>query len=100
MTATDAQVRIIMRERQNGRTQEQAAAKANLRSRRTVRKYERLGKLPSELKRPREYRTRRDPFEEHWPEAEAILRDLPEVEAKTLFEWLCEQHPGQLSRPN
>ena len=95
MTATDAQVRIIMRERQNGRTQEQAAAKANLRSRRTVRKYERLGKLPSELKRAREYRTRRDPFEEHWPEAEAMLADLPEVEAKTLFEWLCEQHPGQ-----
>ena len=40
MTATDAQVRIVMRERQKGRTQEQAAAKANLRSRRTVRKYE------------------------------------------------------------
>ncbi len=95
MTATDAQVRIIMRERQKGRTQEQAAAKANLRSRRTVRKYERLGKLPSELRRPREYRTRRDPFEEHWPEAEALLADLPEVEAKILFEWLCEQHPGK-----
>jgi hypothetical protein len=95
MTATDAQVRIIMRERQNGRTQEQAAAKANLRSRRTVRKYERLGQLPSELKRARDYRTRRDPFEEHWPEAEAMLADLPEVEAKILFEWLCEQHPGK-----
>jgi hypothetical protein len=60
-----------------------------------VRKYERLGKLPSELKKAREYRTRRDPFEEHWPEAAAMLADLPEVEAKTLFEWLCEQHPGQ-----
>jgi len=95
MTATDAQVRIIMRERQKGRTQEQAAAKANLRSRRTVRKYERLGKLPSEVRRPRDYRTRRDPFEEHWPEAEAMLADLPEVEAKTLFEWLGEQHPGK-----
>jgi len=95
MTATDAQVRIIMRERQKGRTQEQAAAKANLRSRRTVRKYERLGKLPSELRRPRDYRTRRDPFEEHWSEAEALLADLPEVEAKILFEWLCEQHPGE-----
>ena len=94
MTATDAQVRIIMRERQTGRTQEQAAAKANLRSRRTVRKYERLGKLPSELRRPRDYRTRRDPFVEHWPEAEAMLADLPEVEAKMLVEWLCVQHPG------
>ena len=95
MTATDAQVRIIMRERQNGRTQEQAAAKANLRSRRTVRKYERLGKLPSELKNPREYRTRSDPFEEHWAEAETMLADVPELEAKTLFEWICEQHPGK-----
>ena len=95
MTVTDAQVRIIMRERQKGRTQEQAAAKANLSSRRTVRKYERLGKLPSELKKPRTYRTRSNPFEEHWSEAEAMLADLPEVEAKTLFEWLCEQHPGK-----
>jgi transposase InsO family protein len=95
MTATDAQVRIIMRERQKGRTQEQAAAKANLSSRRTVRKYESLGKLPSERKRARDYRTRRDPFEEHWPEAEGLLKDLPEVEAKILFEWLCEQHPGK-----
>src|SRR4030042_1630378 len=33
MTATDAQVRIIMRERETGRTQEQAAANPNLRAR-------------------------------------------------------------------
>jgi hypothetical protein len=45
MTATDAQVRIIMRERDQGRTQEQAAASANLSSRKTVAKYEGLGKL-------------------------------------------------------
>ncbi len=95
MTATDAQVRIIMRERHNGHTQEQAAAKANLRSRETVRKYERLGQLPSELKQPREYRTRSDPFEEHWAEAETMLAEAPALEAKTLFEWLCEQHPGK-----
>ncbi|MBC8262525.1 MAG: transposase family protein [Anaerolineales bacterium] len=95
MTATDAQVRIIMRERKDGRTQEQAAAKANLRSRRTARKYERLGKMPSELKKPREYRTRSDPLGEHWAEAEGMLADVPELEAKTLFEWICEQHPGK-----
>ena len=52
MTATDAQVRIMMRERSKGHTQEQAAAKANLSSSKTVRKYERIRKLPSELKRP------------------------------------------------
>jgi len=95
MTATDAQVRIIMRERSKGKTQEQAVAKANLKSRKTVQKYEELGKLPSELKKQRRYRTRRDPFEEDWPEAAKMLENAPELEAKTLFEWLCEQYPGK-----
>jgi transposase len=93
MTATDAQVRIIMREREKGRTQEQAAASANLSSRKTVAKYEGLGKLPSELKGPRRYRTRPDPFVEDWPTVEEMLGDAPNLEAKALFEWLCEQHP-------
>ena len=66
MTATDTQVRIIMRERQKGRTQEQAAASANLRSRKTVAKYEQLGQLPSERQLPRQYRTRTDAFAEEW----------------------------------
>jgi hypothetical protein len=95
MTATDVQVRIIMREREKGRTQEQAAASANLQSRKTAAKYERLGKLPSELKQPRCYRTRRNPFEEDWSTVKAMLEDTPSLEAKALFEWLCEQHPGR-----
>lgn len=95
MTATDTQARIIMRERSKGKTQEQAAAKANLSSRKTVRKYERLGKLPSELKKPRVHRTRSDPFEDDWAEAEAQLEKAPELEAKMLFKWMCEQHPGK-----
>lgn len=95
MTATDAQVRIIMRERSKGKTQEQAAAKANLKSCKTVQKYEGLGKLPSELKKPRTYRTRSDPFDEDWPEVEKMLKDASELEAKALFEWLCEQKPGK-----
>jgi len=93
MTATDAQVRIIMRERRKGHTQEQAAVKANLSSCKTVRKYERLDKLPSELKQPRTYRTRSDPFEEGWGELERMLQEAPELEAKTLFDWLCERSP-------
>lgn len=84
-----------MRERKKGRTQEQAAAKANVRSRQTVAKYEQLGKPPSELSRPREYRTRPDPFVEDWPEMERMLQTAPELEAKALFEWLCEQRPGR-----
>ena len=104
MTATDAQVRIAIptqfvrywvREREKDRTQEQAAASANLRDRKTVGKYERLGKLPSEVKRQRTYRTRSDPFETDWSEVEAMMECAPGLEAKTLFEWLCERHPGK-----
>ena len=95
MTATDTQVRIIMRERQRGRTQEQAAASANLRSRKTVAKYERLEQLPSERERPRRHRTRTDPFAEDWSTIETMLEEAPSLEAKALFEWLCEQHPGK-----
>jgi hypothetical protein len=94
MTATDAQVRVVMHERVKGRTQQQAAVRANLRSRRTVAKYERLGRLPSALKQPRSYRTRADPFAADWPEVAAMLERAPELEAKTLFAWLCERRPG------
>ena len=45
MTATNAQVRIMMRERQKGKTLEQVAASVNVRSRKTVVRYERLGRL-------------------------------------------------------
>jgi hypothetical protein len=80
-----------MKERSAGKTQEQAAVKANLRSRKTVQKYEQLGELPSDLKQPRSYRTRSDPFEKDWAEVEKKLKEAPELEAKTLFEWLCER---------
>ena len=95
MTATDAQVRLMMKERREGKTQEQAAVKANLRSRKTVGKYEKLGKLPSELKQPRKYRTREDAFSEAWGTVEKMLEEAPGLEAKALFEWLQEQQPGK-----
>jgi transcriptional regulator with XRE-family HTH domain len=95
MTATNAQVRIIMRERQQGKTQEQAAAKANLRSRKTVAKYERLGERPSALQQPRQYRTRKNIFADDWETVTTKLQAAPTLEAKALFEWLCEQHPGK-----
>ena len=95
MTCTDAQVRLLMKERTKGRTQQQAAAKANISSRKTVQKYERLGELPSELKQPRAYRTRSDPFAEDWEMVVGKLQQAPELEAKILFEWLCEEKPGK-----
>lgn len=94
MTATDAQVRMVLSERAKGRTQQQAAVRANLRGRHTVGKYERLGRLPSELRQPRTYRTRSDPFAADWPELQAMLERAPELEARTLFDWLRERRPG------
>jgi hypothetical protein len=94
VTATDAQVRIVMRERRQGRTQEQAAVRANLRSRQTVAKYERRGRLPSEVRHPRQYRTRADPFAADWSQIAALLERAPELEARTIFDWLGEQRPG------
>ena len=95
MTVTDVQMRIAMRERKKGKNQEQAAAKANLRSRKTVSRYERLDLEPSQLQKPRAYRTRPDAFAEEWPVLEKMLTDAPELEARTLFDWLCEQQPGK-----
>ncbi|NQU65969.1 MAG: DDE-type integrase/transposase/recombinase [SAR324 cluster bacterium] len=95
MTATDAQVRIIMRERNQVKTQEQAGAKANIASRKTVRKYEKKGKLPSEMKKTRGYRTRKDPLAEDWGKIIEQLKRAPELEAKLLFEWLIEEYPGK-----
>lgn len=84
-----------MRERRKGRTQAQAAASANLRSRKTVAKYEKRGSLPREVKEPRCYRTRPDPFAEDWSTVAEMLKDAPSLEAKILFEWLCERHSGR-----
>jgi len=57
----------------------------------TVQKYEQLGQEPSELKQARTHRTRLDPFEADWAELEKKLEEAPELEAKALFEWLCER---------
>ena len=61
----------------------------------TASKYKELGKLPSELEKTRYWRTRQDPFVEDWQSLEAMLREVPELEAKTLFEYLQEREPGR-----
>lgn len=97
MTATGAQVRIALRERTKGRTQQQAAAKAGLTDRGTVARYEREARPPWEVAPPRAYRTRQDPFEEDWPRVEAMLVDAAGLEGKALFQWLCGERPGRYS---
>jgi transcriptional regulator with XRE-family HTH domain len=90
----DAEVLLMLRERAKGRTQEQAAAKAGM-SVRTLRSYERRARLPSQLKQPRTYRSRPNPFADVWPWVTAQLERDPALQGQTLFGLLCEQHPGR-----
>lgn len=73
-----------------------AAMKADM-DRKTGRKYVAAGKLPSEMAGLRMWRTREDPFAEHWPSVVMMLAAAPALEAKTIFEQLSEQHPGRYS---
>lgn len=73
---------------------ERAALRSDM-DRKTARKYVREGKLPSEMKGPRSWRTRPDPFEEDWEEIRGRLMEAPELEAKVLFEDLAERKPGR-----
>ncbi|NJN05513.1 MAG: IS21 family transposase [Rhodobacteraceae bacterium] len=71
-----------------------AAMKAGM-DRKTASKYLTAGKLPSEMVAPRDWRTRPDPFEEHWPELAEMLGDTPELQARTLFDYLVKKYPGR-----
>ncbi len=74
-----------------------AAARAGM-DRKTAAKWRDLDRLPSETVEARPWRTRKDPFAEDWPELELMLEDAPELEAKALFEFVCEtMRPGRYS---
>src|SRR6266576_5036909 len=90
----DHEVKLYMSERRKGSSQQVAAARAGM-SERTARKYERMGKLPSELKRPHTWVTRANPFEQDWPWVVEQLERDPALQTATLFALLCETYPGR-----
>ena len=90
---TDQQVRKLREEM----AKHGGVGLASMRSgmhRNTGRKYVRCNRFPSEMKQPRDWRTRPDPFEADWPEIEQRLVDAPELEARILFEDLMRRRPG------
>ncbi len=93
MHVTDRQVRKLFMEHQKCGQIGMAAMKAGM-NRDTAAAYIHSGQLPSDQVADRDWRTRPDPFTAHWAVAEAMLVAAPELEAKALFEWLCDQHPG------
>ncbi len=93
---SDQQVRRLFMLIQQNETLSLAAAKAGL-DVKTARKYRRLRRLPSELHKPRTWRTRKDAFAEVWDELREQLNVSPGLEAKTLFEALQRKHPGRFA---
>lgn len=90
----DGQVRELLR-LVRGQTPLYVAARRVGTTEKTARRYVAAGKVPSQMKTPRTYRTREDPFETAWPEVLAMLEGAPDAETKTIFEALCEKHPGR-----
>lgn len=92
MRTTDAQVRKLMEEMSKHGKVGRAALRAGM-DRKTARKYLSQGQLPSQLRQPRSWRTRPDPFAEDWPGIAERLADAPELEARALFEDLLGRQP-------
>jgi hypothetical protein len=73
-----------------------ASAKSGM-SQPTARKYRKAGRLPSELKKKHEWKTRPDPFQPVWPEVEGLLKRDGGLEAKTVFEELQRRYPNRFA---
>jgi hypothetical protein len=86
-----------MKARENGCTQETAAAKGEM----SVRSGRRIdkGEHRPQRGRPHDWRTREDPFAAVWEsELVPMLERQPQLQALTLLEHLQQQHPGKYGR--
>jgi hypothetical protein len=91
---TDQQIRIYMNERKSGKTQTQAAAKANL-SERSGRRIDK-SIITTSPKNERHWRTREDPLEAHWQAIVCpLLEANPALTPITIHEHLCDNYPDQ-----
>jgi Mu transposase-like protein len=91
---TDNQVRRLRKLSNSEKNQEIAASKVGM-DPKTARRYLGLNRLPSELRKERNWRTRPDPFSEVWELVRQQVEESPGLEAKTLFEWLQREYPGR-----
>jgi len=90
----DQQVRRLMSLLKKGMPLSTAAAKAGM-SEPTARKYRKVGRMPRELKKTHDWRTRPDPFTEVWLEIEGFLERDAGLQAKTVFEELQRRYPDR-----
>ncbi len=90
----DGQVKELRRMLDMGRSLVTSARIANM-SRTTARSYRDDDRLQSQRDKPRNYRTRMDPFEQVWPQVQQRLQTEPKLQAVTLFGWLQDTFPGE-----
>jgi len=93
---TDQQVRRLRMLIHTEKTKATAAAKAGM-DEKTARRYLKHGELPSQCRAEHNWRTRQDPFEEEWEGIRDKLEAIPGLEAKTLFDALQREKPGDFS---
>ena len=87
-------VRLLMEKLGEGKPLAAAAAHAGM-SENTARKWRDSEKLPSEVKEEITWRAREDPFCEIWDEVREMLEKNAGLEAKTIFEYLQRECPGE-----
>jgi len=91
---TQQQVKLYMKSRTEGNTQEVSSAKSGM-SVRTGRMIEQ-GKRTNPHHKKRHWRTRKDPFLKVWQsELVPMLEESPALQAITLLEYLQQQYPGK-----
>jgi hypothetical protein len=93
---TDQQIRRLFRLSNTEKTQEIAAAKAGM-DVKTARKYLRARQTPGDMKMERHWRTRKDAFEDVWPDLREQLSGNPGLEAKTIFAALQRKYPERFA---
>lgn len=96
MTITNQQVKLLMKKLKKY-NQEIAAAKAGM-SANTARKYIKSGQLPSDAQKPHTWKTRVDVFSDDWDDLSKMLERAPELEAKTLIEYLIKRSPDRYNQ--
>jgi transposase len=96
---TKQQYRRLMSEYQETGSMSVSAMKAGM-SRPTARKYLEAQQPPQALQAKHTWRTRPDPLVGIWPRAEAMLAEAPDLEAKALFEHLCQMAPELVREPH
>ncbi len=101
MPVTDKQVRLLMKNFENSGSTSIASAKAGMCRQTGAKHIHGAAALPSsDCPVARQWRTREDPLADVWEHAVPMLEAAPELEAKSLFDWLGEQHPSLLQESN